>query len=46
MNESELGFNWDIASHPDGHDEVVFIDSERPVSLTASDLRDMLEELS
>ena len=46
MNESELGFIWDVASHPDGVDEVIFIDSERSVSLTASDLRDMLEELA
>lgn len=46
MNESELGFVWDVASHPDKEEAVVFIDSERPVSLTASDLRDMLEELS
>ena len=46
MNESELGFIWDVASHPDTEDAVVFIDSERSVSLTASDLRDMLEDPS
>lgn len=46
MNESELGFIWDIASHPDTDEDVIFIDSEHTVSLTHSDLRDMLEELS
>lgn len=45
MNESELGFVWDIASHPDTQDDVIFIDSENTVSLTYSDLLDMLEEL-
>jgi hypothetical protein len=46
MNESELGYPWDIASHPDTDEDVVFIDSENTVSLTRSDLIAMMEELS
>lgn len=46
MNETELGYSWDISSHPDTDKDVVFIDSEHTVSLTLSDLLEMIEELS
>ena len=44
MNESELGYLWDIGYEV--HQEVVYIDvGDTSVSLTESDLKAMLETL-
>jgi hypothetical protein len=44
MNETELGYIWDVSDHEG--EAVAYIDSESPVSLTYSDLLEMLETLN
>lgn len=46
MYETELGYNWDIGYNSEKEGDVVIIDAgDTVITLSKSDLSDMLEEL-